>query len=102
MTKVLGGLLALTALLTALATTRADEDAKKPKIDIEAFFKKLDSNVDGRLSKAEFLKMAERAKDKDKARDKLGQAFDKLDPDMKGISKERFKKFLEMRRKDVK
>lgn len=73
------------------------DNGKKLKGNVDAFFKKLDSNMDGKLTKDEFLKMADRAKEKDKAqaRQKLSQAYDKLDPEMKGITKEIFRRFLE-------
>ena len=70
-------------------------NGKKFKGDFEAFFKKLDTNMDGKLSKDEFLKIADRAKEKDQARQKLGQEYDKLDPAMKGITKELFRRYLE-------
>ena len=70
-----------------------DEPGKKSKGDVDAFFKKLDGNMDGKLSKDEFLKMAERAKEKEKARQKLSQAYDKIDPEKKGISKDSFRRY---------
>jgi hypothetical protein len=82
----------------ALALTlgvSAGENGKKAKGDFEAFFKKLDTNMDGKLTKDEFLKMAERAKEKEQARRQLSQAYDKLDSDKKGVTRERFKAFLE-------
>src|SRR5438128_2352102 len=85
-------------LFLAVSLVLADGDSgggKKFKGDFEAFFKKLDSNMDGKLSKEEFLKMADRAKEKDQVRAKLAQEYDKLDPEMKGISKEVFRKYLE-------
>ena len=71
------------------------DNGKKFKGDFEAFFKKLDSNMDGKLTKDEFVRMADRAKEKDQARAKLGQEYDKLDPEKKGITKEVFRKYLE-------
>jgi Ca2+-binding EF-hand superfamily protein len=65
------------------------------KFNFDAFFKRLDTNMDGRLSKDEFLKMADRAKEKEQARAKLSQAYDMLDPEMKGITKDIFRRFLE-------
>lgn len=88
----LGGvILALSLSLVA----GAGDDGKKRKGDFEAFFKKLDGNMDGKLTKGEFLKMAERAKEKEQARQKLGLAYDKLDPEKKGITKDAFRRFLE-------
>ena len=88
------GCLLLAGSLTLTAGGGGD-GGKKFKGDFDSFFKKLDANMDGKLSKDEFLKMADRAKDKDQARDKLSQAYDKLDPEMKGIGKETFRRFLE-------
>lgn len=74
-------------------------DSDKKKGDFEAFFKRLDANMDGKLSKDEFLKLAERAKDKAQARQKLTEAYDKIDPEGKGIEKAPFKKYLDDRKK---
>jgi Ca2+-binding EF-hand superfamily protein len=74
-------------------------DREKKKGDFEGFFKHLDANMDGKLSRDEFLKMAERAKDKTQARQKLSEAYDKIDPDGKGIEKGLFKKYLDERKK---
>jgi len=80
-----------------------EDPAKNKKIDLDEFFKKLDENMDGKLNKDEFLKLADRAKDKQKARAILGKAFDKLDPKMKGISRDQFKLYLnDMKKKDDK
>jgi c-di-GMP-binding flagellar brake protein YcgR len=73
----------------------AGDDGRKRKSDFETFFKKLDSNMDGKLTKPEFLKMADRAKEKEQARLKLGLEYDKLDPEKKGITKDVFRRFLE-------
>ena len=85
-------------LFLAVSLTIAGGDSnggKKTKFDFEAFFKKLDSNMDGKLTKDEFLRMADRAKEKDQARAKLSQEYDKLDPEKKGIDKEVFRRYLE-------
>lgn len=104
MAKLLGmfGCLVAIGVLVGAASADPDEVTKRAKIDFEVFFKKLDTNKDGKLSREEFLKMVDRAKDKDKVRDKLGKVYDKLDPDKRGISKEQFKTYLEMRKKDEK
>jgi hypothetical protein len=83
----------LTALWLSGAGSAVGDNPKK--FNFDAFFKKLDTNMDGRLSKEEFLKMADRAKEKEQARAKLSQAYDMLDPEMKGITKEVFRRFLE-------
>jgi hypothetical protein len=88
-------------LFVALAATlvaRAGDSRKKGKGDPEVFYKWLDTNKDGRLTRAEFVKMAERAREKEQARQKLGQAYDKLDPEKKGVTKEQFKRFIESAR----
>ena len=87
--------LLLAATLTLGAGGGENGNGKKFKGDIDAFFKKLDTNMDGKLSKDEFLRMADRAKEKDQVRARLSQANDKLDPEMKGITKEAFRRFLE-------
>ena len=84
----------LAALFLTLGASAGD-NGKKSKGDFEAFFKKLDTNMDGKLTKDEFLKMAERAKEKEQARKQLSAAYDKLDPEKKGVTKEKFKNFLE-------
>ena len=97
MTKVLGSLCALLAFLLLLGPVTADEDAVKSKFkgDFDTFFKKLDTNRDGKLSKDEFLQMADRAQDKNKAREKLARVYEMLDAEKKGISKEQFKTYLD-------
>ena len=79
----------------SLTIAGGDYGSGKKFKDFEAFFKKLDSNMDGRLSKEEFLRMADRAKEKEQARAKLSQEYDKLDPEKKGIAKEVFRRYLE-------
>ena len=97
------GLVSLTAALICLSAAGAgadEESKKKGRLDTETFFKKLDANGDGKLSRDEFLKLADRAKDKDKerVRERLAKTYDKLDPQRKGLSKEQFKTFLEMKK----
>ena len=92
MARWLGMLLvALTALL--LGGVQA-QDTKK-KLDSEAIFKKLDANKDGKLSKDEFLKLADNFKNRDKAREKLVAAFEKFDTDMTGLTQDQFRKYLD-------
>jgi hypothetical protein len=103
MSRFLGMCVALTGLACVLAQAGAGQDEpKKGLVDVEAFFTKLDANKDGKLNKDEFLKLADRAKEKDKAREKLGQVFDKIDPRNKGLTKDQFKKFLEMKKTNEK
>jgi EF hand domain-containing protein len=85
----------LAALVFGSIGAAADDQGKKPKGNLDAIFKKLDSNKDGKLDRDEFLRLADRAKEKDQARAKLSQTYDKLDPEMKGITKDQFRRFLE-------
>jgi Ca2+-binding EF-hand superfamily protein len=68
------------------------------KIDADALFKKLDTDKDGKLTKKEFLKIAEEFKDKigenrlDLARTLLGKRYDELDPTGAGLTLEQFRK----------
>jgi Ca2+-binding EF-hand superfamily protein len=76
------------------------QDTKKGKLDIEAIFRKLDSNSDEKLSKDEFLKLADRVKDKDKALEKLASAFSMIDAEKKGfLSREQFRTYYQERTK---
>jgi hypothetical protein len=90
-------------LVTAavLGTAGAQDEAKDKKRDPDAIFAKLDGNKDDKLSKDEFLKLAEFGKDKAKAREFLGKVFDKLaDRQTMALNREQFKKFLvELRKK---
>jgi Ca2+-binding EF-hand superfamily protein len=83
-------------LLVWGAAVSADDAANaKYRSNFDVFFRKLDTNKDGRLSKEEFLKIADRAKEKSKAREKLARVFEMLDPEHHGITKERFKAYLD-------
>ncbi len=61
MARLVGAAFALLVSLLILSVAGA-EDAKVKQGDFEVFFKKLDTNMDGKLSKDEFLRMAERAR----------------------------------------
>jgi Ca2+-binding EF-hand superfamily protein len=75
------------------------QDTKK--LDVEAIFKKLDENKDGKLSKEEFLKLCDNFKNKDKAREKLTAAFEKFDIDKTGLTQDQFRKYLDsVKKKD--
>src|SRR5260370_38076407 len=93
------GMLLVVLTVGLIFNAGAAQDTKKDKLDADAIFKKLDTNNDGVLSKDEFLKLAERFKNKEKAREKLTMAFDKIDPENKGLSKDQFRKYLETERK---
>ena len=80
MIRWLTGVGFLVAFVLALSTAGADDKAEGKKgRGLEAIFKKLDTNNDGKLSKDEFKKLGElgqgRLKDKPEVLDKL---FDKL------------------------
>jgi Ca2+-binding EF-hand superfamily protein len=96
MTRLLGRWIALLVVGLVLSSGTAQEPRK---VDVDAIFKKLDSNNDGKLTRDEFLKLADRFKNKETAREKLALAFDKIDPDNNGLSKEQFRKYLESAKK---
>jgi hypothetical protein len=68
------------------------------KIDADLLFKKLDTDKDGKLTKKEFLKIAEEFKDKigenrlELARTLLGKRYDELDPSGTGLTLDQFRK----------
>src|SRR5437660_1082731 len=106
MIRVFGVTTLLAALALGLSTVGAGDNEPKKKPDAEALFKKLDTNSDGKLTRDEFLQLADRIKEKageekgEKAREFLGKVFDKLDADNKGyLTLAQFKKFGEMRKK---
>lgn len=103
MLRLLGCLCAVFGFLVLLGSVTAEDIGPiKSKGDFEAFFRKLDTDRNGRLSKTEFLQMANQAKDKTKAREKLAKVFDMLDPENKGITKERLKSYLDSSAKSSK
>jgi Ca2+-binding EF-hand superfamily protein len=93
MTRWPGILVVALSAIVFLSAVEA-QDAPK-KLDVDAIFKKLDLNDDGLLSKAEFLKLADNFKNKEKALKKLEEAFVMLDTDMKGLTRMQFKVYLE-------
>jgi Ca2+-binding EF-hand superfamily protein len=97
MTRLAGFLCVVMGVMVLLGFSAAADDPGRAssKGNFEAFFKKLDTNKDGKLSKEEFLQLADRAKEKAKAREKLTKIFEMLDPENKGISKERFRTYLD-------
>lgn len=98
MTRWLGLCTLLLTLGVCLGPAGAD-DAAKSRREIEAFFKKLDRNGDGRLNKDEFLHLAERFKDRATARRRLEAVYHKIDADGKGIAPAQFRTYIDMNRK---
>ncbi len=96
-------LIASLAVMTAvtLLNTADGQDAKRPKLDVDVVFRKLDSNSDGKLAKDEFLRLADRFKDKGKAREKLMSTYNSIDPRNVGLTKDQFRSYLEsVKKKD--
>ncbi|OAI55139.1 hypothetical protein AYO44_00035 [Planctomycetaceae bacterium SCGC AG-212-F19] len=100
MRHMLTGLVALIIGLMAIGTAGAADDAAgKKKADPEALFKKLDTDGDGKISKAEFSAFVDKLKAKlgdkgDKAAKALDGLFEKLDKNKDGyLSLEEFKAF---------
>src|SRR5438477_13193640 len=99
MTKVLGSLCVVLGFTVLLGAAGAGDVVNaKYKGDFDTFFKKLDINRDGKLSKDEFWKLADRARERARAREKLAKVFDMLDPENKGITKDRFKTYLDSKK----
>ncbi|MBI3408916.1 MAG: EF-hand domain-containing protein [Planctomycetes bacterium] len=113
MRKVATILSVVAAMLVVLGSASAGDDeagAKgkgkgKGKLgNPEQIFKKLDTNNDGKLSKDEFMKMADRVKDAEKAakfKSVLERAWTKLSVN-DAITLDQFKKFQEMKGKKKK
>ena len=108
------GIVAVAALaFSPVAEAKAKAKAKKKGGDLEAIFKKLDADKDGKLSPTEFAKVTEEFKKKKadaaapapaakatkKAGKKTDALFTKLDTDKNGsLSLEEFKKVNEVRK----
>lgn len=95
-------LAAAVAILASSVVPASAADKAAKKRDPEQIFKKLDANSDGKVSKDEFNRLADRlAKklDADKAKEMATKLFEKLDADKDGsISAEEAKKLNEVRR----
>jgi Ca2+-binding EF-hand superfamily protein len=83
------------ALSAVIFLNAVDAQDTPKKLDVDSIFKKLDTDGNGVLSKAEFLKLADNFKNKEKALKKLEEAFVMLDKDMKGLTKGQFKMYLD-------
>ena len=95
------GLLVILLAFAFLASPAATQEQKKSKLDVEAIFKKLDGNSDGKLQKDEFLRLADRFTDKEKARTKLTATFAMIDAEKRGyLSKDQFRSYFEKRKDD--
>ena len=79
MTRLLGAVFVGLTMSLVLSNVTAQGQPKAGKLDVDAIFKKLDTNNDGKLQKDEFLKLCDSFKNKDKAREKLTVAFDMID-----------------------
>jgi Ca2+-binding EF-hand superfamily protein len=94
------GMVALAWNLAVAPAPASAAEGKKKKTDLEALFKKLDTNNDGKLSKEEFAKIAELGKKKGAKSKRIDQLFQKLDTNNDGsLSLEEFKKIREVRAK---
>ncbi len=67
MMRLVGICTMLLAAAVALGPLTAGDNGSQ-RTDADAYFLRLDSNKDGRLSKDEFLRIAEKFRDKEKAR----------------------------------
>lgn len=113
MSKFLGTLALLVAFVLVVGIAAADDDAGKKKGkkgkgrigDPAAAFKKLDANSDGKLTKDEFLKIADKVQDANKAakfKERLTKTFDKLSDGKDSVTLDQFKKISELRKKKKK
>ncbi|GEP44097.1 EF-hand domain-containing protein [Brevifollis gellanilyticus] len=86
--KVITTILSLLAIATFVnAADEKKEEGKKPKMDPEKIFAKLDANSDGSISKEEYLASPQAKKDAAKAE----ASFAKKDKDSDGkLTKEEF------------
>ena len=100
MIRLLTGLAVLGVSMVLVTSVGAADEQKDKKRDPAALFKKLDTNNDGKISKDEFLKIADKIKAKagdDKAAkitQMLEKVFDKLDTNKDGyLTPDEFKAF---------
>ena len=98
MTRLLGLFFVVLTIGLVLGNA-AGQGTKQGKLDVNAIFKKLDANNDGKLQKDEFLKLADQYKNKEKARAKLAEAFKTIDPENRGITKDVFRRYLDSAKK---
>lgn len=108
MTKVFGAALlsaafAFCCFASGEETKGKDQSPPAKKFDLEEVFKKLDKDGNGKLSREEFLKMADKAPDTEKqakVRELLTNIFDKVGKDG-SITLEQLRQYYQMR-KDAK
>src|SRR5690242_18736360 len=98
MARWIGTALVLLTATLILGGVQA-QDTQKKKLDAAVIFKKLDTNSDGKLSKDEFLKLADHFKNRDKAREKLTASFVTFDTSKMGLSQDQFRMYLDSVRK---
>lgn len=90
-TRLFGSIgLGLACLCAAAGMAGEPEPVKEP----DRVFRKLDENMDGKLTQQEFLKLALRAKDAKAAEKRLRKIYAKVDPKGVGITPERFRMIL--------
>lgn len=99
MIRLASAFFVVVAIVSAFSSAAA-QDTKKGKFDVDAIFNKLDTNNDGKLQRDEFLKMADSFKNRDKAREKLGNTFTTIDTERRGyLSRDQFRVYLETAKK---
>lgn len=103
MSKFIGMLTLAGAFLLTLSTVGAQDGEKKGKGkrggglfggDPEAAFKKIDADGDGKVSKAEFMKLAEKAKDREKAEAFMTKIFESINKG-EAFNLDQYKKYRE-------
>lgn len=101
MSRFVGIAFTIAAAILLMGSAQA-QDGKKTQVDVDAVFKKLDSNGDNKLQKDEFLKLADHFKDKGKAREKLTTAFTTMDANKRGyLSKDQLRSYFDAAKKRV-
>jgi hypothetical protein len=89
------GILSITVLSALCCHSARCQETVKKKVDVDAIFKKLDTNNDNKLSKDEFLKLAERFKNREQAQKKLTTDFLSFDTSRTGLSLDQFRQYFD-------